>query len=148
LACLIKRHQDSKTNIPESTVFNWTFQAATGLRSLHTAHVIHRDIKPSNIFLTAENKIKLGDLGGAKLSEATMNSSASGNKTLAGTYVYFSPEMMERTGYSFETDIWSLGCTVYELLFLKVAFPRLNDRHDSDLLQISDDYFLSSILKR
>lgn len=111
-------------------------QATQGLKKLHENRIIHRDIKPANIFLTADDKIKLGDLGISKnISQFENNTDTF---TLIGSRLYMSPEMLKGDYYSFNADIWSLGCVVYELLFLKTPFLASNDERNTDSLDFND----------
>lgn len=79
--------------------------------------IIHRDIKTQNIFLTEENDIRIGDLGIAKEMKEELT------RTMIGTPLYFSPELCEENPeYNEKTDIWSLGCVLYELCTKKFPF--------------------------
>jgi NIMA (never in mitosis gene a)-related kinase len=84
--------------------------------------VLHRDIKCSNIFLTGNNTVKLGDFGISKVLENT-NSAA---MTVVGTPYYMSPEVCQNHPYTFKSDVWALGCVLYELCTLKHAFSADN----------------------
>ena len=79
---------------------------------------MHRDIKPDNIFLGFEGKIKIGDFGISKKFE-TKKKHTNG---LVGTPNYISPEIAKGESYSFKTDLWAIGCVLYELCFLEKAF--------------------------
>uniref|UniRef100_A0A8C0JGE6 non-specific serine/threonine protein kinase n=1 Tax=Chelonoidis abingdonii TaxID=106734 RepID=A0A8C0JGE6_CHEAB len=81
-----------------------------------------RDIKTLNIFLTKANLIKLGDYGLAK----KLNSEYSMAETLVGTPYYMSPELCQGVKYNFKSDIWAVGCVVFELLTLKRTFDATN----------------------
>uniref|UniRef100_A0A8B9BLH9 non-specific serine/threonine protein kinase n=1 Tax=Anser brachyrhynchus TaxID=132585 RepID=A0A8B9BLH9_9AVES len=81
-----------------------------------------RDIKTLNIFLTKANLIKLGDYGLAK----KLNSEYSMAETLVGTPYYMSPELCQGVKYNFKSDIWAVGCVIFELLTLKRTFDATN----------------------
>ncbi|KAF7356634.1 Protein kinase domain-containing protein [Mycena venus] len=81
------------------------------------AQILHRDLKPDNVFLDDSNTVKLGDFG---LSKAL--SQASFANTYVGTPYYMSPELMQEKAYDSKSDIWSLGCLIYELCALKPPF--------------------------
>ncbi|XP_051767713.1 serine/threonine-protein kinase Nek4 isoform X2 [Ctenopharyngodon idella] len=104
--------------LPERQVVEWFVQIAMALQYLHEKHILHRDLKTQNIFLTKTNIIKVGDLGIARVLE-NQNDMAS---TLIGTPYYMSPELFSNKPYNYKSDIWALGCCVYEMATLKHAF--------------------------
>ncbi|KAL2090718.1 hypothetical protein ACEWY4_012981 [Coilia grayii] len=104
--------------LPERQVVEWFVQIAMALQYLHEKHILHRDLKTQNIFLTKTNIIKVGDLGIAKVLE-NQNDMAS---TLIGTPYYMSPELFSNKPYNHKSDVWALGCCVYEMSTLKHAF--------------------------
>lgn len=79
---------------------------------------MHRDIKASNIYLTKEGVAKIGDFGISKILEHT-NDVAS---TVVGTPYYMSPEVCQNQPYSNKSDIWSLGCLLYEMCNFRFPF--------------------------
>jgi len=86
------------------------------LQALHERNVLHRDLKPANCFLAEDGSIKIGDMNVSKVMK-------DGNaKTQIGTPYYMSPEIWARRPYNHATDIWSLGCLIYELCALRPPF--------------------------
>ncbi|OAF67162.1 putative serine/threonine-protein kinase A [Intoshia linei] len=108
--------------IDEEVILNWFVQICFALRYIHSLKILHRDMKCHNIFLTSKNVIKVGDFGIAKLLQ-NYNDQA---QTAIGTPFYLSPEICERKSYNQKSDIWSLGCVLYEMLSLRHAFEGKN----------------------
>ncbi|KAM5148276.1 serine/threonine-protein kinase Nek4 isoform 2-T2 [Mantella aurantiaca] len=104
--------------VPESQVVEWFVQIAMALQYLHDLHIMHRDLKTQNIFLTKSNIIKVGDLGIARVLESQYDMAS----TLIGTPYYMSPELFSNKPYNYKSDVWALGCCVYEMATLKHAF--------------------------
>lgn len=102
----------------------WKFfiDICLGLRYLHSNKILHRDIKTINMFLTKDDKVKIGDLGVAKLLNQTQNMA----HTIVGTPYYLSPELCQEKPYNHKSDIWSLGCVLYELCTFKHPFEAKN----------------------
>lgn len=93
------------------------------LAYVHQGKVLHRDLKTQNIFLTRECKvIKLGDFGISKVLDGTIDMA----KTVIGTPYYMSPELCENQPYGMQSDVWALGCILYEMCVLKHAFDATN----------------------
>ncbi|CAF0895689.1 unnamed protein product [Brachionus calyciflorus] len=112
----IDAYKTNKKQFTEEQIYIWLCQMLDGLSYLHNRNIIHRDIKPANIFLH-ENLIKLGDLGLARSLASIQKSSK-----FAGTINYLCPELIENNELYFASDIWSVGCVLYELICLKMAF--------------------------
>ena len=92
-----------------------------GLAAAHAKGIIHRDLKPENIFITSEEQVKILDFGLAQLvpSEAGRNDSAgslTAPGTVVGTVAYMSPEQVRGGRLTEATDLFSLGCVLYEML--------------------------------
>ena len=104
--------------IPEPDIFHWFVQLCMAVRHIHEKKIIHRDIKLQNVLLTSESQIKLGDFGISKLLESTADFA----KTSLGTPYYLSPEICSGKKYNSKSDIWMLGCLLYELCALKKPF--------------------------
>ncbi|KAI9717479.1 MAG: hypothetical protein M1828_007179 [Chrysothrix sp. TS-e1954] len=105
---------------PENLVALYMAQVLHGLIYLHEQGVIHRDIKGANILTTKEGLVKLADFGVA--TKVTGPSEAS----VVGTPYWMAPEVVELSGATTASDIWSLGCTVIELLDGKPPFHKLD----------------------
>lgn len=105
-------------------------QAAEALAAAHGAGVVHRDIKPENIMLRADGYVKVLDFGLAKMSGPEMHPPEAGAPTQAGvvmgTLAYMSPEQATGEAVDHRTDIWSLGCVLYEMATGKKPFAREN----------------------
>ncbi|XP_073651232.1 serine/threonine-protein kinase Nek3 isoform X4 [Tursiops truncatus] len=111
------KHQKGKL-FPEDMILNWFTQMCLGVNHIHKKRVLHRDIKSKNIFLTQNGKVKLGDFGSARLLSSPMAFAC----TYVGTPYYVPPEIWENMPYNNKSDIWSLGCILYELCTLKHPF--------------------------
>ncbi|KAK8124721.1 uncharacterized protein PG998_000480 [Apiospora kogelbergensis] len=97
---------------PENLVGVYMTQVLQGLQYLHDQGVIHRDIKGANILTTKDGKVKLADFG---VSTSTL-SGPDKEAQVVGTPYWMAPEIIELSGATPASDIWSLGCTVIELL--------------------------------
>lgn len=143
---LIKFHKDCQSFFPEFSVKDWLAQLASALSHIHNLKIIHRDIKPSNIFLTYDGKLKLGDFGVSKILEHTNDSA----HTVIGTPLYMSPEVCANKAYTYKSDVWSLGCVLYEICtfnkpfwaesFVGLALKILNEQPESIPEVYSDEF--------
>ncbi|XP_075840633.1 serine/threonine-protein kinase Nek5 isoform X1 [Microtus pennsylvanicus] len=110
----------------EDQILCWFVQISLGLKHIHDRKILHRDIKSQNIFLSKNGMVaKLGDFGTAR----ALNNSMELAQTCAGTPYYLSPEICQNRPYNNKTDIWSLGCVLYELCTLKHPFESNNLHH-------------------
>jgi NIMA (never in mitosis gene a)-related kinase 1/4/5 len=104
------------TLMSEPFLWHILIQLCEALRSLHALNVMHRDLKSANVFLTKTGDVKLGDLNVSKVAKERMN------HTQTGTPYYASPEVWKDEPYDTKSDIWSLGCVVYEAAALRPPF--------------------------
>ncbi|XP_043820266.1 serine/threonine-protein kinase Nek8 isoform X2 [Dromiciops gliroides] len=104
--------------LDEETILHFFVQILLALHHVHTHLILHRDLKTQNILLDKHQMIvKIGDFGISKIL-----SSKSKAYTVVGTPCYISPELCEGKPYNQKSDIWALGCVLYELASLKRAF--------------------------
>ncbi|XP_059198550.1 uncharacterized protein map3k19 [Centropristis striata] len=104
--------------LPERVLALYTQQILEGVAYLHLNRVIHRDLKGNNVMLMPTGVIKLIDFGCARrLSCLNHTASNSGDllKSVHGTPYWMAPEVINETGYGRKSDIWSVGCTVFEM---------------------------------
>ncbi|XP_068100245.1 serine/threonine-protein kinase 36 isoform X2 [Hyperolius riggenbachi] len=99
-------------NLSEELVRNVSAQLVSALYYLHSHRILHRDMKPQNILLGKDSTVKLCDFGFAReLSLDTLMV-----RSIKGTPLYMSPELVLERPYDHRSDLWALGCIVYELL--------------------------------
>ena len=114
----IGRHKRDGHYIKERQIWKIFIQSVKGLNAMHCINVMHRDLKSANIFLKdGEEVAKLGDMNVSKVC----NSNGL-NYTQTGTPYYASPEVWRDEPYDNKSDVWSLGCVIYELTTLKPPF--------------------------
>ncbi|BGP17029.1 hypothetical protein JCM10213_000335 [Rhodosporidiobolus nylandii] len=119
LAGVIQRCRKTGQQLPEDVVWQYFTQILLALHDCHSevdkqgnrkTVILHRDIKPENVFLDKDNNLKLGDFGLSKaMQQAAMT------QTYVGTPYYMSPELINGQPYDVKSDIWALGCLIYEL---------------------------------
>uniref|UniRef100_A0A8B9PJG0 Serine/threonine-protein kinase Nek8 n=1 Tax=Apteryx owenii TaxID=8824 RepID=A0A8B9PJG0_APTOW len=115
-------HKRCNSLLDEDTILHFFVQILLALHHVHTKQILHRDLKTQNILLDKHRMIvKIGDFGISKIL-----SSKSKAYTVVGTPCYISPELCEGKPYNQKSDIWALGCVLYELASLKRAFEAAN----------------------
>ncbi|XP_067445516.1 interferon-induced very large GTPase 1-like isoform X3 [Thunnus thynnus] len=119
----------------EEQILDWFVQICLALKHIHDRKILHRDIKPQNIFLTKDGTVQLGDFGVSRVLNSTLELAT----TVIGTLYYLSPEICENKPYDNKSDIWSLGCVLYEMCTLKRAFEA-GSMKDILLKIINDSY--------
>ena len=112
----IKNNLKKRLYFEENTIWKWIIQLLQGIKYLHDNRIMHRDLKCANIFLMKNGLLKLGDLNVSKFAKLGMAS------TQTGTPYYCSPEIWKEKSYDYKSDIWSLGCIIYEICSLRPPF--------------------------
>ncbi|KIK70729.1 hypothetical protein GYMLUDRAFT_32770 [Collybiopsis luxurians FD-317 M1] len=155
LSMVIQQAQKHNRPIPEDTIWNYFMQILLALQHCHHPNghgrngsggagsaggfesegrerrnqILHRDLKPDNVFLDENNSVKLGDFG---LSKALLQTNFA--NTYVGTPYYMSPEVMQEKAYDSKSDIWSLGCLIYELCAHKPPFHEAKSHSELSIL--------------
>uniref|UniRef100_A0A4W6EXA1 non-specific serine/threonine protein kinase n=2 Tax=Lates calcarifer TaxID=8187 RepID=A0A4W6EXA1_LATCA len=134
----------------EEVVIWYLYQIASAVAHIHKAGILHRDIKTLNIFLTKTDLIKLGDYGLAK----KLDSEFSMAETCVGTPYYMSPELCQGAKYNFKSDIWAMGCVLFEVLTLTRTFDATNPLNlcvkivqGNWTMEVNSDVYSSALIK-
>ncbi|CAL1261352.1 unnamed protein product [Larinioides sclopetarius] len=109
----------------EHRIISWFIQICLALQYIHYQNILHRDLKSQNIFLTRNKMIKVGDFGIARV----LRNPEELAKTAIGTPYYLSPEICQRKPYNHKSDIWALGCILFEMTALEHAFQAVDFIH-------------------
>jgi eukaryotic-like serine/threonine-protein kinase len=119
--------------LPVRKAVDFALQIAQGLAAAHEKGIVHRDLKPANVFVTRDGRVKILDFGIAKLApprsaedlaRATTVVEATEDGAILGTAGYMSPEQVRARSVDHRSDIFSLGCVLYEMLAGRRAFVR------------------------
>ncbi|NXI48842.1 NEK11 kinase, partial [Chloroceryle aenea] len=141
----IQEYRESGKIFSQRQIIDWFIQLLLGVNYMHERWILHRDLKAKNIFLK-NNLLKIGDFGVSRLLMGSCDLAT----TFTGTPYYMSPEALKHQGYNTKSDIWSLGCILYEMCCMNRAFtghnflsvvlkivegdtPSLPDRYPSEL---------------
>ncbi|CAD8144682.1 unnamed protein product [Paramecium octaurelia] len=119
----------NKVRLDETNVRIYARQILEGIQYLHENKVIHRDIKAANILVDSDGTIKLSDFGTSKVLESEENLIIQ-NKSLKGTPYWMAPEVCQLKAASFESDIWSFGGVVIEMIG---GLPPYADKYGADI---------------
>ena len=112
----------------EEIIWSYSIQMIEGLKALHDKKIMHRDLKSANIFLVKDkHQCKIGDMNVSKVIKEKVL------RTQTGTPYYASPEVWNDNPYSYKSDLWSIGCVIYELCELKPPF------HGKDLDELYEN---------
>ncbi|MEO8343347.1 MAG: serine/threonine-protein kinase, partial [Gallionella sp.] len=119
----LEQYAEVDTLLPISTVAEISYKCCKALEYAQHQGVIHRDIKPANILLQNETDIKISDFGAAALQGGDESTQVSG----VGSPAYMSPEQVKELKLTHQTDIYSLGVTMYKMLTGKLPFDASNN---------------------
>jgi serine/threonine protein kinase len=103
----------AKGPLPIKDTLDIARQVADGLQAAHEKSVVHRDIKPANIVVDGKGRATIMDFGLARLTEASRLPKVD---TAMGTVAYMSPEQAQGMDVDHRSDVWSLGCVLYEMV--------------------------------
>ena len=120
------------SGMPWQKVVEMGAAIADGLAAAHGKGIVHRDLKPENVFVTSDGRVKVLDFGLAQVKEpveedaetATLTPAGTVAGTVMGTIGYMSPEQLRGEPSDARSDIFALGCVLYEMLSGKTAFLR------------------------
>ena len=118
----IREYRQRHESLPDPLVWRFFLQCAVGLQYMHSKHILHRDVKTPNVFLDGNCNVKLGDLGVAKVLSSHTHFAV----TLVGTPYYLSPELCSNKQYNAKSDVWALGCVLYECCTQRHPFDANN----------------------
>ncbi|XP_059584779.1 serine/threonine-protein kinase Nek11 isoform X2 [Alligator mississippiensis] len=121
LDCKIQEYKEIGKIFTECQIVEWFIQLLLGVNYMHERRILHRDLKAKNIFLK-NNLLKIGDFGVSRLLMGSCDLAT----TFTGTPYYMSPEALKHQGYNTKSDIWSLGCILYEMCCMGHAFTGHN----------------------
>merc|ERR1711972_922947 len=105
-------------------VRKYTRQILEGLEFLHSERIVHRDVKGANILIDAQGDAKLADFGACRELESLQSTMTGGMKSIHGSIFWMAPEVMKLKAGR-RSDIWSLGCTVIEMITAEAPWPNL-----------------------
>ncbi len=121
----LKRLVAERGPVAPELAMRWMVQACDALVAAHDAGVIHRDLKPSNLLLTPDDRIKIVDFGIAKRrADTAAGDVLTSQREVLGTPAYLSPEQLEHGLADERSDVWALGCVLYELVVGTPPFGR------------------------
>lgn len=113
--------------LPERIIATFSKQILSALGFCHKQHYIHRDIKPSNFLVQSKGTVKVADFG----TSSHLKGNASAANTWVGTVTYMSPERIKGGEYTYKSDIWSFGLTVFEMAVNHYPYPSTSPQGSS-----------------
>lgn len=138
LATVIAKQKREGVNLDEDFIWKILIQLTQALHECHQRKngraVLHRDMKPANVFLDMDKNVKLGDFGLARV----LHHETSFANTYVGTPYYMSPELVNNMSYNEKSDVWSMGCVLYELCALHPPFTAANQTELNRKIRLGD----------
>ncbi|XP_053399869.1 serine/threonine-protein kinase Nek2-like isoform X2 [Mercenaria mercenaria] len=138
LSTIIAKNKREGTYLDEEFIWKILVQLTQALQECHQRKngraVLHRDMKPANVFLDTDKNVKLGDFGLARV----LHHETSFANTYVGTPYYMSPELVNNMSYNEKSDIWSMGCVLYELCALHPPFTASNQTELNRKIRIGE----------
>ena len=119
----IDKNIDKDTLIKENIISNIIKQICIGIKEIHDKKIVHRDLKPENIFIDNNMNIKIGDFGISKQLNSYQTHVLTTKRL--GSDCYIAPEILDNLIYNEKSDMWSLGCIIYELFNLNIYYKDL-----------------------
>ena len=117
LQTLINKKRKEQRYFNENLIWLYSIQMIEGLKAIHDKKIMHRDLKSANIFLSKKkHQCKIGDMNVSKVIKEKFLT------TQTGTPYYASPEVWRDEPYSYKSDLWSIGCVIYEMCALRPPF--------------------------
>ena len=137
LKSFIDKHRNNNTLINENILKNIIRQMCIGIKEIHNKKIIYRDLKPENIFMNENMEIKIGDFGISKQLNSYKTHTLTVNK--AGFNYYIAAEIIYKGIYNEKSDLWSLGCIIYELFTLSIYSE---DKSFDEIKKIDADVYI------
>lgn len=125
-----KIYQVRSRGFTHSEILRYFCDILMGLEYLHVRNVFHRDLKPANLLVDSNGNIKIADFG-----ISLINSTNKSSEKIYGTAFYSAPEVLRCEKYDNKSDIWSLGCILYEMCTGSSPFSQASDMDDLRYLQ-------------
>ena len=119
----IAKQKQAGGGFRENMILDWFVQICLAIKHMHDRKILHRDLKTQNVFLTSKGEVKIGDFGISRVLQHTYDCA----QTAIGTPYYLSPEICQEKPYNQKSDIWSLGCTMIEMLTGKPPYAGIEN---------------------
>ncbi|XP_055324406.1 uncharacterized protein LOC129578992 [Sitodiplosis mosellana] len=142
---LSKMINDQQTFLDENKIKQVLIDIVLGVEYLHMKNVVHKDLKPCNILLCNNGRLKIADFGVSKIKNIDncyLDDVFQRNETkeMGGSPIYMAPETLIHKHFSFSSDIWALGCILYELCALQPAFGAVQSMDELIRCTLTKEY--------